>query len=186
MLTTNLSETVTVLELFVVLAALLGLGACVYNIGGSWSDGQTRRRSKVNGYKRRLANWSIREELFRAIRLSCFLGAGILSMTLPSSGASQNRTIAFAITFLLFGLEIVDVVGSLLAAYDRHRINEDWDKEDRLLEQHDALVRLEEQARIALGEVWDGETERREPLKVCPFCYKPLPLEGEPQAPESD
>lgn len=179
----NLSSTISLPELLVLLLAIVGLGAAWYNIAGARHDARIQRESGVNGYKKRLVRWSIREEALRMLALALFGAAAAVSMTVEPRVEPDDAFKAGLIFWAILFIEVLAVFGTFAAAYDRIRIKHDWDEEAaktqalaERLEVAEASVKATDDAYTAAHAPWDGVTERRAAPLTCPHCGQDLPI----------
>lgn len=116
-----LPSTVSVIELAWSLPAVVGL---VRYLERYWRARQKRvdnERKRINGELRIMARMRCIRFLALAVAFECFLGAGLVAMTLPQGPASDaDSGAAWVIAACLFGVQMALLVsGEVLDFYER-------------------------------------------------------------------
>jgi hypothetical protein len=117
----NLSETIDLTELMVVLVGIIGLTISVIMLAVIQGDRRSVRASGKNGINKRMTNADLRNELSRAYKLAGFIGLGLLAMFLPPPVRENNRAFAEVLKWMLISWELVATLNSLWSYVDRRR-----------------------------------------------------------------
>jgi hypothetical protein len=138
----NLSPTVDLLELFIVVVGTIGLAVSIIMLAIIQGDRRHVRISKTNGINKRMTNADLRNELSRTYKLVCFLVLGLLFMTIPPPANPNSAFIGQIVRYMLISWEIIAASNSLWAYVDRQRNVE-------YLRQHDDRDAIRDPARDA-------------------------------------
>lgn len=116
-----LPSTVSVIELAWSLPAVVGLVRYLERYRRARQKRLDNERQRINGELRIMARMRCIRFLALALAFECFLGAGLIAMTLPQEPASDaDSGTAWAIAACLFGVQVALLVsGEVLDFYER-------------------------------------------------------------------
>jgi hypothetical protein len=117
----NLSPTVDLLELFIVVVGTIGLAVSIIMLAIIQGDRRNVRISKINGINKRMTNADLRNELSRTYKLVCFLVLGLLFMAIPPPANPSSALIGQIVRYMVISWEIIAAANSLWAYVDRQR-----------------------------------------------------------------
>jgi hypothetical protein len=115
----NLSSTIDLIELVVVIVGIIGLTISLIMVAYIQGDRRNVRKSGTNGISKRLTNADLRNELSRTYKLLCFVIIGLLSMLIQPPIRESGRVVGDILKWMLISWELIAVANSLHAYVDR-------------------------------------------------------------------
>lgn len=131
----NVTETLSVLELLIIIMGLPGLTVSILLIAVFQGQRTSLRKAGINGVNKRLTNADLRNEIFAAWKLAGFITIGILSALVPPRTGESNLLISTIIASVVISWEVVETLGSLWRFVD-FRKNKDAVREVEI-DRHD-------------------------------------------------
>lgn len=117
----NLTHTVSLLEVFLVVIGLIGIGLCLLMFATLWRDRGILRAAGQNGIDRRLVMGNMRVVLFCLFVIVVFTALGTLAMFVPEPVRSENRTQGEIVAWALILIDVGAVLIILWDYIDRQR-----------------------------------------------------------------
>lgn len=162
----DLSPTVTLLELLVVILGIIGTPISLVMLAYIQGDRRNVRLSGMNGINKRLTNSDLRNELSRTYKLVCYTAMGIILMTLPNAVRAGNQVGAIVLNMMLLSWEVIAVLNSLWAFVDRRRNVESLRQLHRTGSEHEAENDEQDEMVVARNDARDVARDTvRDPLR---------------------
>lgn len=117
----NITETLSLLELLIIVMGLPGLTISILLIAVFQGDRGNLRKTGVNGINKRMTNADLRNEILAAYQLAGFVALGLIYSAVPPAAPAAVEAVSIVAYILIISWEVKETLGSIWRFVDRKR-----------------------------------------------------------------